>query len=641
MGVGRETLGQGSLRDVVDAVSSAVVLFDLADESDASSLRIVHANPAANVIVGINIAALAGRRAAEVLPNADPERLRMYGEICRSRVGHDFGVVTGAAGVGPGVGLTYRLKAVPVGEGSVAAIFDVAEPRPADTSLTQFLSAVIEHLPTMVFVKEADELRFEYFNKAGEELLGLSRETLLGKNDHDFFPKEQADFFVEKDRKVLERRTVEDIPEEPIETDRGRRWLHTRKIPIADAMGRPRHLLGVSIDITEQKVATDKLQDQLRQAQKMEAIGRLAGGVAHDFNNLLSVIMGYTSLAIDGVHEGDPLRAQLDEVLGASGRARDLTRQLLAFSRQQVLEPRIVDLNRVIGQLERMLERLIGEDVELVAIKAPDLGHVLVDPSQLEQVVMNLVVNARDAMPKGGKLTIETANVDLDEAYAAQHDNVAAGPHVMLAVIDTGHGMDRATQARIFEPFFTTKEVGRGTGLGLSTVFGIVRQSGGHVYVYSEPNRGAAFKVYFPRVSGGGPTPPVHRSVVPRSSSETVLVLEDEDQVRRVVLAMLQRGGYRVIEATRAEEALEIARDPSRTIDLLLTDIVMPGMSGPEVVRKIREIRPDLKAICMSGYTDDTVVRHGILESGIAFLQKPITPDSLRQKVRSVLDEEG
>jgi two-component system cell cycle sensor histidine kinase/response regulator CckA len=298
-------------------------------------------------------------------------------------------------------------------------------------------------------------------------------------------------------------------------------------------------------------------------------------------------------------------------------------------------------LNRVIGQLERMLERLIGEDVELVAIKAPDLGHVLVDPSQLEQVVMNLVVNARDAMPKGGKLTIETANVDLDEAYAAQHDNVAAGPHVMLAVIDTGHGMDRATQARIFEPFFTTKEVGRGTGLGLSTVFGIVRQSGGHVYVYSEPNRGAAFKVYFPRVSGGGPTPPVHRSVVPRSSSETVLVLEDEDQVRRVVLAMLQRGGYRVIEATRAEEALEIARDPSRTVDLLLTDIVMPGMSGPEVVRKIREIRPDLKAICMSGYTDDTVVRHGILESGIAFLQKPITPDSLRQKVRSVLDEEG
>jgi two-component system cell cycle sensor histidine kinase/response regulator CckA len=637
-----KALGQGSLRDVVDAVSSAIVLFDLADRSDVSSLRIVHANPAAKVIVGIDIAALAGRPAAEALPYADPGRLRVYGEICQSRVGHDFGVVAGVSGNGRGVGLSYRLKAVPVGEASVAAIFDVVEPRPAESSLNQFLSAVIEHLPTMVFVKDADELRFEYFNKAGEELLGLSRGALLGKNDHDLFPKEQADFFVEKDRQVLGRYTVEDIPEEPIETERGRRWLHTRKIPIADAMGRPRHLLGVSIDITEQKLATDKLHDQLRQAQKMEAIGRLAGGVAHDFNNLLSVIMGHVSLAIEGVFEDDPLRAQLDEVLGASLRARDLTRQLLAFSRQQVLEPRIVDLNRVIGSLERMLERLIGEDVEFVAIKAPDLGHVLVDPSQLEQVVMNLVVNARDAMPRGGKLTIQTANVELDETYASEHENVASGPHVMLAVIDTGHGMDRATQARIFEPFFTTKEVGRGTGLGLSTVFGIVRQSGGHVYVYSEPEKGAAFKVYFPRVTGGEPTTPTpQRAVMSRVSTETILVLEDEDHVRRVVVAMLQRGGYEVIEATRAEEALDVASDPARPIDLLLTDIVMPGMSGPEVVRKIRELRPGLKAICMSGYTDETVVRHGILESGIAFLQKPVTPDSLRQKVRSVLDDEG
>jgi two-component system, cell cycle sensor histidine kinase and response regulator CckA len=631
----RERLGQGSLRDVVDAVSSGVVLFELADPADPATLTLVHANSAASLLIGTDLSAVVGQRAKDVLPNADPERLKVYAEICLSRVARDFGVVPGAAGLGR----TYRVRAVPVGKASVAAIFDVVEPRHPETSLSQFLSGVIEHLPTMVFVKEADELRFEYFNKAGEELLGISRETLLGKNDHDFFPKEQADAFVEKDRKVLEGGTVEDIPEEPIETGRGRRWLHTRKIPIRDAMGRARQLLGVSIDITDQKLATDKLQDQLRQAQKMEAIGRLAGGVAHDFNNLLSVIMGYASLAIDGMSESNPLRPQLDEVLGASVRARDLTRQLLAFSRQQVLEPRIVNLNRVIGQLERMLERLIGEDVELVTSKAPDLGQVLVDPSQIEQVVMNLVVNARDAMPKGGKLTIETANVDLDETYAAEHENVTAGPHVMLAVVDTGYGMDRSTQARIFEPFFTTKEVGRGTGLGLSTVFGVVRQSGGHVYVYSEPGRGAAFKVYFPRVTGTEPVLETHRVVAPRSRLETVLVLEDETQVRRVVVAMLQRGGYRVIEATRAEEALEAANDPSRTIDLLLTDIVMPGMSGPEVVKRIREIRPNLKAICMSGYTDETVFRHGILESGIAFLQKPITPDSLRQKVRSVLDE--
>jgi CheY-like chemotaxis protein len=304
-----------------------------------------------------------------------------------------------------------------------------------------------------------------------------------------------------------------------------------------------------------------------------------------------------------------------------------------------VLEPRIVDLNRVLGQLERMLKRLIGEDVEFVAVKAPDLGQVLVDSSQIEQVVINLVVNARDAMPMGGKLTIETANVHLDETYAADHENVTAGPHVMLAVVDTGHGMDRTTQARIFEPFFTTKEVGRGTGLGLSTVFGVVRQSGGHVYVYSEPGKGAAFKVYFPRVSGREPVLQAHRAVAPGPSSETILVLEDEAQVRRVVVAMLQRGGYRVIEASRAEEALELASDPGRTIDLLLTDIVMPGVSGPEVVKRMRVIRPALKAICMSGYTDETVVRHGILESGIAFLQKPVSPDALRSKVRSVLDD--
>jgi CheY-like chemotaxis protein len=265
---------------------------------------------------------------------------------------------------------------------------------------------------------------------------------------------------------------------------------------------------------------------------------------------------------------------------------------------------------------------------------------VLVDPSQIEQVVMNLVVNARDAMPTGGKITIETANVNLDEHYAAEHENVVPGPHVMLAVVDTGHGMDRATQARIFEPFFTTKEVGRGTGLGLSTVFGVVRQSGGHVYVYSEPGKGAAFKVYFPRATGDEPVLHSHRTGAPRASSETVLVLEDEAQVRRVVVAMLQRGGYRVIEATRAEEALELAKDPGRIIDLLLTDIVMPVMSGPEVVKRMRELRPELKAICMSGYTDETVVHHGILESGIAFLQKPVTPDSLRLKVRSGLDEE-
>jgi PAS domain S-box-containing protein len=632
-------LGQGWFREVLDGVASGVVVFDLADASDDTSLRVVHANPAAQALLRQSrLQELVGKRASEAFPKASAERLRVYAEVCRTRVGRDLGRVVDS----DGRNVSYRVHALPADADSVAVIFDpVAGGAPGSSDpLNQFMSEVLEHVPTMVFMKEAAELRFEYFNKSGEELLGVSREALMGKNDHDFFPSEQADFFVAKDRQVLERGTVEDIPEEPIETPRGRRWLHTRKIPILDAFGQPRHLLGVSVDITEQKLARDALQEQLRQAQKMEAVGRLAGGVAHDFNNLLSVIMGYTSLSMERTHGDDPLRGQLEEVLSAAERARDLTRQLLAFSRQQVLEPRVVNLNEVIGQVERMLERLIGEDVEFLAVKSPDLGNVRVDPSQIEQVLMNLVVNARDAMPKGGKLTIETANVTLDETYASEHPIITPGPHVMLAVSDTGHGMDRATQERIFEPFFTTKEVGRGTGLGLSTVFGVVRQSGGHIWVYSEPGRGAVFKVYFPCVAADTETDGPRPRPVPRSGTETILVLEDEEQVRRVVLAMLARGGYRVLEAATPDQALEFARNGQQTIDLLLTDVVMPKMSGPEVVRRVRELRPELKAICMSGYTDETVVRHGILESGVAFLQKPITPDSLRRKIRSVLDGE-
>jgi PAS domain S-box-containing protein len=628
--------GQGWFRELLDGVQSGVILFDLPDPADDASLRLVHANPAASTLAKRDLMAFVGRPATEALPDASAERLRVYAEVCRSRAGRDLGRVLGDDGRD-----ASRVRALPADEGSVAVIFDRAplEDGSGDT-MSQFFSEVLEHVPTMVFMKEAEELRFEYFNKSGEELLGVSREVMIGKNDHDFFPREQADFFVAKDREVLERGTVEDIPAEPIETPRGRRWLHTRKIPIYDALGRGRHLLGVSVDITEQKLATDELQEQLRQAQKMEAVGRLAGGVAHDFNNLLSVIMGYTSLSLDAVSSDDPIRAQLSEVLSASERARELTRQLLAFSRQQVLEPRVVNLNEVISHVERMLERLIGEDVEFTALKAKDLGSVRVDPGQIEQVLLNLVVNARDAMPKGGKLTLETANVELDETYAAEHPPVVAGSHVMLAVSDTGHGMDRTTQERIFEPFFTTKEIGRGTGLGLSTVFGVVRQSGGHIWVYSEPGKGAVFKLYFPRAQAEAHVPGHRPRPVPRSGTETVLVLEDEEHVRRVVLAMLARTGYRVLEAATPARAIDIASDPAQGIDLLLTDVVMPTMSGPEVVERIRELRPKLKAICMSGYTDETVFRHGILESGVAFLQKPITPDSLRQKIRSVLDEE-
>jgi signal transduction histidine kinase len=384
-------------------------------------------------------------------------------------------------------------------------------------------------------------------------------------------------------------------------------------------------------------VALRAAEEQLRQAQKMEAVGRLAGGVAHDFNNALSVILSYAEMLKEELEPGDPKRETVGEICLAGWRAASLTRQLLMFSRQQILEPAIVDLNTVLSSMERMLRRVLGEDVELVTRPAKTLGKCKADPSSIEQVIMNLVVNARDAMPTGGKLTLETANVTLDDSDASQHGGATAGPHVMLAVTDSGTGMDRATQARIFEPFFTTKAKDKGTGLGLSTVFGIAQQSGGSVSVYSEPGLGSTFKVYLPCVDAG-----VQRKHVVRPSaaggSETVLLVEDEGPVRVVAHEILRRHGYTVLEARDAIAALAFGDKHPGTIDLLLTDVVMPQLSGPELVKRLLVMRPGLRVLFMSGYTDDGVVRHGILDSEVAFVQKPFTPESLARKVRETLD---
>jgi PAS domain S-box-containing protein len=380
------------------------------------------------------------------------------------------------------------------------------------------------------------------------------------------------------------------------------------------------------------------LEEQLRQAQKMEAVGRLAGGVAHDFNNLLSVILSYADFAIEDLDAGDPLRADIEEIRRAGLRAADLTRQLLMFSRQQVIAPKVLDLNEVLARMGNMLQRIVGEDVALTVTPAATLGCVRVDPGSIEQVIMNLVINARDAMPGGGQLTLETANVMLDEHYVKSHHGAKPGPHIMVSVRDTGTGMDQATVARIFEPFFTTKESGKGTGLGLSTVFGITQQSGGTIWVYSEPGIGTTFEVYLPEVDAASDAPEPARDGVLRRGTETVLLVEDEDQVRGVARGILKRSGYIVLEARNAGEALLLCeRHPTR-IDLLLSDVVMPGMSGPELAKRLAAARPEMKVLCMSGYTDDAAVRHGVIDAHFAYIQKPLTVDTLNRKVREVLE---
>jgi signal transduction histidine kinase/CheY-like chemotaxis protein len=389
------------------------------------------------------------------------------------------------------------------------------------------------------------------------------------------------------------------------------------------------------------EAALDTVQEQLRQAQKMEAVGRLAGGVAHDFNNMLSVILSYAALGQRKLPAGDRVREYLGEIQQAGARAAELTRHLLAFSRQQPIRPMPVDINDVLGDLDGMLRTVIGEDVELRVVLAGDLGIVVADPGQMEQIVVNLAVNARDAMPRGGKLTVETSNVDLDESYARDHLGVTAGPHVMLAVTDSGIGMDRATQRRIFEPFFTTKELGKGTGLGLSIVFGIVQQSGGHIWVYSEPGRGTTFKVYFPRVVDPAESESVRAApqVSLERGSETVLLVEDEDQVRQLVCDILRGDGYRVLAAAGPLEALELAKDHHGSVDLLLADVVMPQMNGRELADRLKPLRPEMRVLFISGYTGNVVVHHGVLDEGVAFLQKPIVPDALLRRLRDVLTE--
>jgi PAS domain S-box-containing protein len=394
-------------------------------------------------------------------------------------------------------------------------------------------------------------------------------------------------------------------------------------------------------DLRERKQAEEALkraEEQFRQSQKMEAVGRLAGGVAHDFNNLLTVITGYAQVLLRKLPADDPSRGPVELIGKAGNRAADLTRQLLAFSRRQMLEPKVLDLNIVCADLSKMLRRMIGEDVELAAIPGADLRRIKADPGQVEQAIMNLVVNARDAMPQGGKLTIETRNVDLDASYTRTHPEVKPGAYVLLAISDTGCGMDEATKARIFEPFFTTKDVGKGTGLGLAMVYGVVKQSGGHVAVYSEVGHGTTFKIYLPSTEERLPvTAPAPRPAATPTGKGTVLLVEDEDMVRNLSRAVLQEQGYTVLEARHGKEAIGLPGPDLDNVELTVTDVVMPGMDGRDLAQHLLRRKPNMKVLYVSGYTDNAIIRSGLLEPGTAFLEKPFTPEVLARKVHEML----
>lgn len=488
---------------------------------------------------------------------------------------------------------------------------------------------LIEQLPAVLWTVDK-ELRLTSSVGAGLIRLGLKPHEVVGKSLQEFFQTDDRNFMpIAAHRRALAGESM------TFHTEWGGGSYTCHAEPLRAAEGEILGVIGMALDITDRK----QLEAQLRQAQKMEAVGRLAGGIAHDFNNLLMVIQGYTELLLDRLGSVHPLRRNAEQIHDASQRAASLTRQLLAFSRKQMLAPQILNICSVVSDMEKILRRLIGEDIELAIANSQDIWTVKADRSQVEQVILNLAVNSRDAMPNGGKLTIETRNVEIDGTYARKYPVVEPGEYVMMAVSDTGCGMDVETQAHIFEPFFTTKEKGKGTGLGLATVYGIVKQSGGYIWVYSELGKGTTFKVYLPHVQASAEAMPSKMEPkMPQHGTETILLVEDEKGVRELAREYLEQAGYKVLEAENAQQALQISEKHQGSIDLLFTDVVMAGMSGRQLAEEMQKTRPDIRVLYMSGYTDEAIVNHGLLGREVSLLQKPFTLNSLALKVRETLE---
>ncbi|SPF33013.1 putative Histidine kinase [Candidatus Sulfotelmatobacter kueseliae] len=500
--------------------------------------------------------------------------------------------------------------------------------------MLQKLRHSVEQSPDLVMITNSAGV-LEYVNPAFEKLTGYASAEVLGQTLGILKSDQQSgELYEEMWNTVLSGKVFNGTVMN--RKKNGETFVIEKAItPLRNREGRTTHFISTGRDITDQR----KLESQLHQSQKMDAIGLLAGGVAHDFNNLLLVISAYAELVLDSLGAEDPSRRKMDEIITATRRAADLTRQLLAFGRKQMQSLRVLDLNTVVGEISRMLPRLIGEDIQVVFVPGQDLVKVKADPAQIEQVVMNLATNARDAMPGGGKLTIETSNVNLDQAYVQRHVIVPAGEYALLAVSDSGEGIAAEHLNHIFEPFYTTKEAGKGTGLGLATAYGIVKQSGGFIWVYSEPGQGTTFKIYLPRVVRAGKveSPPQVAQSSPHGK-ETVLLVEDEAAVRASTCEFLVRCGYTVVTAENGEEALRVSRDYSGPIHLMISDVVMPKMGGPKVAEQLMAERPGMKVLFVSGYAENTVLQHGKIDVAAQFLSKPFSLSTLANKIREVLE---
>jgi len=513
-----------------------------------------------------------------------------------------------------------------------AAVRDITKRKRREYDVS-CLAAVVESSHDAIISLTSEGIVLTW-NQGAERIFGYSAKEATGRSILFLSPPDRP----VKGPSLLERlehaESVENFETIRVKKDGTKIHVALTLSPIKNPEGQVVGVSSIARDVTESK----KLEEMFRQTQKMEAVGQLAGGVAHDFNNLLGVILGYTGLMLDRLELDHPERKSIEQIQKAGDRAALLTRQLLAFSRKQVLQPKVLDLNTVVAGTEKLLQRLIGENIDLQVVLSPELGRVEADSGQLEQILMNLIVNARDAMPAGGKITIETSQVEIDEEYVAQHPATQTGPHVRLSVTDTGCGMDAKTKARIFEPFFTTKEFGKGTGLGLSIVYGIVKQSGGSVWVYTEPGIGTTFKIYLPCVRSLVETSsPIESVEKIAGGGQTILVVEDEAALLQVTQQSLEEVGYVILAAQNPAEAIHISESHLGPIHLILTDVIMPGMSGAELATYLSARRPEMKVLYVSGYTDHTIVRHGVLEPGLVFLQKPFSPRALARKVSEVL----